>query len=293
MKEPSDILNDRAIELEESGRLDEAIECYRQAISADPQWAVPWYNLGLLHKRRRRWLDSLKCNQTAVALNPEDESAWWNLGIAATALEDWPEARRAWKACEIELPGGTGPPEMDLGATPVRINPDGEAEVIWCRRIDPARAIISSVPLPESGHRFGDLVLHDGAANGYRAFGHHKFPVFDELQVLYPSEYGTYQVSVIGVEGHDLDPLLGEIEERGDLAVEDWSTLRMICKACSEDRSENEAHIHDEDQSGERRLGIAARSEDQVRELIKGWKERLPEAEFSEIECLVEPALVN
>src|SRR5215470_9005293 len=116
--------NEKAIKLEERGLIGEAVKYYQRAIKLYPAWSVPWYNLGLLRKRQRNWRESLTCNQKAASLDPSDEAAWWNLGIAATALEDWAEARRAWKAYGIDIPEGEGPIEMEVGLTPIRINPD-------------------------------------------------------------------------------------------------------------------------------------------------------------------------
>src|SRR3954452_7394810 len=90
-------LNARALNLQEKGRRDEAIEEYRRAAAADPRWPVPLFNLGLLFKRERRWEESAECNRRAAEIDAEHEAAWWNLGIAATALGRWDLARRAWR----------------------------------------------------------------------------------------------------------------------------------------------------------------------------------------------------
>jgi hypothetical protein len=44
----------------------------------------------------------------------------------------------------------------------VRLNPQSSGEVVCGERLDPARLLILSVPLPESRHRFYDIVLNDG-----------------------------------------------------------------------------------------------------------------------------------
>src|SRR6185436_9533696 len=169
--------NEKAGELKDEGNIAEAIVYYEKAIKAAPDWSVPWYNLGLLYKYEHNWSESLRCNRRAAELDPQDEAAWWNLGIAATALNNWPEARRAWKAFGIELPEGEGPIEEDYAATPISLNSTDGGEVVWCRRIDPARAIIDSIPFPKSGHRYSDLLLHDGAPNGYRMIQGQEVPV--------------------------------------------------------------------------------------------------------------------
>jgi len=285
--------NHKANKLEEKGQIEKAIAYYEKAIESDPGWSVPWYNLGLLYKRQMRWEKSLACNQRAAKLDPRDKAAWWNLGIAATALDEWEEARRAWAAYGIKLEGDQGPINMDLGITPIRINPDGGGEVVWCRRIDPARAIIESVPLPESNHRYGDLLLHDGAPNGYRKVGNQEVPVFDELQLLAPSEFGTYEVVVDNVRPDALEAVVDEANGAEDLAVEDWGTLRRLCKACSEGRPFGNDHIHRREAEGERKIGIAAISEQRANDLLAAWREKFPEAEFSVLRCALPPVRGN
>jgi len=189
-------LNDRGRELAAKGWFAEAEEAYRAAADAKPGWSVPWYNLGLMHKYRGKWEASLECNQRAAELSPSDGDSCWDLGIAATALGRWDVARRAWQKCGIPIPPGDGPIEMALGHVPIRLTENSEGEVVWSRRIDPARAVLISVPLPDSGHRWGDLVLHDGAANGYRMLRGQKVPVFDELVCLRRSAFVTFIVEL-------------------------------------------------------------------------------------------------
>jgi hypothetical protein len=117
-------------ELSDAGRASDAEAAYLAATKADPNWSVPWYNLGLLCKYQKRWKECLALNQRAANLNPDDVDAWWNLGIAATALGEWKEARRAWHACGIHLPEGDGPPNADYGLTPLRLDPDGQLAAV-------------------------------------------------------------------------------------------------------------------------------------------------------------------
>src|SRR5919204_1203646 len=146
----------------ERGLDEQAEESYLKAIELDPEYEHPWFNLGLIYKRRRDWANCARCNSRAGELNPKPENpAWWNLGIAATALRDWDLARQAWISYGVRLPAGDGPIEADFGWAPVRIDPEGEPEVVWGRRIDPARVVIENIPFPESGHRHGDVVLDD------------------------------------------------------------------------------------------------------------------------------------
>src|SRR5262249_23260069 len=156
------------------------------------------------------------------------------------------EARRAWQSFGLNIPKGEGPIEDNYGMTPIRINPNGDGEVIWCRRIDPARAIIVSIPFAESGHRYGDLLLHDGAPNGYRLLEGQEVPVFDELEILLPSEFGTYAVTIDHASTEEIERLSAAFDERG-LAAENWqANTRILCRACCEGRPFNAYHKHDE-----------------------------------------------
>jgi hypothetical protein len=150
---------------------------------------------------------------------------------------------------------------MVLGLTPIRVAPDEGGEVVWCDRIDPARARIRSVPLPDSGRRYGDLLLHDGAPNGERRFGDRIVPVFDELVVLHTSAYATFEVEVTAPTQEGLEEWLREVSKAG-LTVEDWtSSVAILCRACSEGRPHEHHDAAPVAWVPERQVGIAATDE--------------------------------
>jgi hypothetical protein len=237
--------NGRGLEASDAGRHDEAIREYLEAARLDPSWAEPWFNLGIQYKQDRRWRECLDASARALALDPAKRPAAWNLGIAATALGEWAEARRAWSAYGIDVPDGEGPLAMDLGPVAIRVGGDEAPEVVWCDRIDPARARIVTVPMSESGRCFGDVVLHDGAPNGHRMLGKREVPVFDELELLVPSRVSTWRVDVTVPAEADRDALMAGFERR-DVAAEDWTTMvRILCKRCSEGNPDLPAEQHD------------------------------------------------
>ncbi len=206
---------------------------YKLASNIDPRWSVPWYNRGLHMKNIGRWSESLRFNRRALELDPSDEAAWWNLGIAATALRNWPEAGRAWRGCGIKLENTADEVRMPAVTACVRLDPAGVAEVAWGSRLDPARMVILSVPLPESGHRFHDIVLNDGASNGARVDQHsNEVPVFDELSIWQVSEYSTFCVR-LQMQGDVPEKRLTELCVTHQLGIEDWTTIRFICAKCS------------------------------------------------------------
>ncbi len=165
---------DRAFTLIGDGRYEDAGALLTRAADLEPWLSESWFNLALLHKFRHDWEQARAAGLRAVALLDRDTGApdWWNVGIAATALQDWPLARRAWQAYGLRTPGDATdagePLGMDLGSAAVRLSPEGEAEVVWGRRLDPARIEVLSIPLPSSGRRWGEVVLHDGVPHGER-----------------------------------------------------------------------------------------------------------------------------
>ena len=177
--------NERALQHDDDGDQDAALRDYIAAARAHPQWAVPWFNAGLIHKYRGHWAASLDANAEAVRRDAQHAGAVWNLGIAATALGDWATARKAWRLYGIDVPEGDGPIDFPIGPVPLRLHGTMGSEIVWADRIDPARAVLRGLPTPASGFAQGDTVLHDGAANGHvRNDAGRDVPVFDALQLL-------------------------------------------------------------------------------------------------------------
>jgi tetratricopeptide (TPR) repeat protein len=266
--------NSRGGEALDRRELKEAASAYRRALDFDPGWSSPWFNLGLVHKWRREWKASLECNEKALALDPANQGACWNLGIAATALGEWAVARRAWAHYGIDLPPGEGPIDADLGLVPIRINPDEAPEVIWCRRLDPARSRIEGVPLPESGRRFHDLLLHDGEPRGSRMSRGREVPVFNEIMVLETSAAGTFDAYVKAASREDSEAL-EEAFAGADCAAEDWSgNVRLLCAQCSEGRPHEHERATETEApwAPERRFGIGALDAGRVDELLAAWR---------------------
>jgi tetratricopeptide (TPR) repeat protein len=277
-------LNELGNDLASEGRVAEAEQAYRAATAADPTWSAPWYNLGLLYKNTGRWTDSARCNERAVELDPDDGDAWWNLGIAATATADWARARRAWQMCGIDLPDLDEEPRRSFGPVPIRLNPDADGEVVWCDRIDPARAIIRNIPLPRSGYREGDVLLHDGAPNGYRKIGDREYAVFDALQVLIPSERNTFEAMVEAAD----ESCIAALEQRAraaGIAFEDWETMTWLCKQCSEGTPHVEHDYNPGPWHVERRIALSAHSEDEVTQLLGDWAAAVVGARVLSVRC--------
>lgn len=270
--------NARGLALHEQGRIDAAIESYEKAAAAAPSWSTPLYNLGLMYKLKHDWSKSCEYNRRATELDPQNAAGWWNLGIAATALGRWDLARLAWKGFGIKLPDGDGPIDLPGGPTPLRLNPQGEGEVVWGDRIDPARAILSNIPFPESGFGWRDLVLNDGAPTGKRVVEGRDYPVFDVLELLERSPFGTYVARVdwpgpVAEEG--IQTLMQTVLSLDGFA-EDWfSNVRILCKACSEGRVHEEHDTAAAPAKDARLIGVAARSREHAMAIVAAWEAKI------------------
>jgi hypothetical protein len=262
--------NARGLAAKGAGDFVAAEAAFKEAIALASDYEHPWFNVGVIYKWQARWAEAREAMESSLALQPDDNGpAWWNLGIAATATGDWSAARSAWRAYGIKIPDGDGPLDMALGRTPVRLLAE---EVVWCRRIDPARAIIESIPMPESGRRHGDLLVHDGEPKGHRIANGESYSVFNELALLTASDESTFEATISAPSPEDTDDL-GTRAEKAGLVFEDWTAnVRMICQACSE----GTPHEHAPGSAVsawavERRCAFAARDEAAVREVLRQW----------------------
>jgi tetratricopeptide (TPR) repeat protein len=259
----------------DEGRLEVAEAAFRRATDLDPAWSSPWFNLGLVYKLRRDWPACLRANDECLKRCDDDEGARWNLGIAATATSTWDQYRRAWRSFGVEVPEGEGPFDLGLGLVPIRLDPEGDRpEVVWCRRTDPATAVIENVPLPESGYRWRDRLLHDGEPRGVRRLGDSEVAVFDMLELLEVSPYSTFEVDLRAGTPEEYAVLEDLAGDSAHHTCEDWSeSIRMLCRACSEGDPDAGDHDHPPElATGEaRRFGLSAESREAAEELLERW----------------------
>lgn len=269
--------------LQDEGQPEEAEAAYRKAIEADPTWSAPWFNLGLHAKFAGAWKESLRFNQKAVELDPGNEGAWWNLGIAATALGQWREARRAWRHSQVEMADSDEPPTSCHGCEgplPVRLDPGIRGEVVWGTRLDPARVRIASLPLPESGFRFGDVVLIDGAPQGSRLYQGVEIPVFNVLTLLEPCNFRVFRVRIPEVSLPIVQSLAIAAHEQGG-GAEHWdSSVVGLCPDC--DCSAVSTHRKPPAPDATT-MYVAARDEAHLKSIEEAWSKAMPGHRFLEV----------
>ena len=275
-----------------AGDLEAVRRLQAERIEREPDDFWPWFEAGLTAKAQHEWEECARLNAEASArIDTVDVSEGfdgsnpgaWNRGIALTALGRWGEARLAWADYGLDTGKGDEEIRMDWGTIPIRLNPDeptlpfakpplddpdATPEVVWCARLSPAHVEVANVPTPETGHRFGDVLLVDGVPSGERRLGERTVPVFDELAVLRPSGHSTSQ-AVLAADDEALDGLAEEAFARG-LGVDDWSRMRILCSACSRGLPDPGHQHPPEGGDDSRRVGLGG-SVDAVRALLDDW----------------------
>jgi hypothetical protein len=278
-------LHKRAYEAMDQGELREASQRFDRLLRHAPNDRYYHYMRGLAHKYLMDWPTSLHHNLRSIELADEmSEGEHWNAAIAATALGLWEQVRQLWASCGIHIEPGSGPIEGNHGVAVVRLNPWCGGETVFVRRIDPVRARLLNVPLPESGHRFGDIVLHDGASMGTRFDGEEEVPVFNELERLVPSGFQTFVVFVSCDRPEDLEALL-KATAPGIGYAEDWTrSITYYCLRCSYGAAHRHAEDTDDGWRPDRNLGIAAQSRFSVEKLLRDWIAAAPGRRLDGIE---------
>jgi hypothetical protein len=149
--------------------------------------------------------------------------------------------------------------------------------------------LVENVPLPESNRRCDDIILHDGAPEGTRLNGGEEYPVFDELEVWRVSKHSTFEVDLHAPNDTAFESLVARCQTE-QFGIEDWSTIRNLCDACS--RGTPDEHHCFGLTAGERRYGFAAQSEDGLRKVLKEWAEVEEGASVGEIRLVLSAVVV-
>jgi tetratricopeptide (TPR) repeat protein len=79
-------LNNKAVLLARTGKVDEAIEFYGKVTKLDPENENAWFNMGKAYSRSKKFKKARRCFREVVELNPDNVSAWNNLGVSVRSL---------------------------------------------------------------------------------------------------------------------------------------------------------------------------------------------------------------
>jgi protein O-GlcNAc transferase len=84
-----------ALQLEDQGRHEEALERYRRLLQERPDLSDAWHNQGLLFARLGRFLDAEQSHRQYIAAHPRDARAYGDLADVLLALDRHEEALAA------------------------------------------------------------------------------------------------------------------------------------------------------------------------------------------------------
>ena len=262
----------KAVALDRKGDVYTAVKIYKKLIKIAPDWHLPYQYLSTIYKYHNDWKAAFHYGQRAIENGADKEDTWRNFAIAATALKKWRIARNAWNKVGFELKEIKKAPNFDMGIIPVRLRYDNFQEIVWAKQIDPARAIIESIPDPVSDRNYGDLILIDYKVTGYRVVKGKRLPVFDELELIKRSFSRTYLVFLYDSQRNGAD-LLDKLCWNKDLGFDNWSNLtemQLNTKiACLPEyyNEDLELNLYGEDM----RIAIAADDLKDVQEVLHTW----------------------
>ena len=153
------------------------------------------------------WLDKLDSHRPKDA--KPDPSIEWNRALLAVAQHDWISARQAWQAVGFQFPDLDQSEQTEDYATPGELSPirikiaselieasSGKlprSEVVWGRRIGPARVELSGIPYYHPTIRSGDILLIDGVKEGSVELNGESYPVSPALSVWASSPGETFR----------------------------------------------------------------------------------------------------
>jgi predicted O-linked N-acetylglucosamine transferase (SPINDLY family) len=130
----------RAIALEDSGRVDEALAQYRALLEEQPQHADAWHNHGLLLARLGRLPEAEQSHRRYVSFFPGQARAHGDLADVLLAFARYEEALEH-ASCAAALPAAGHLPSFTAGLACAMLERFAEAEVWFARaaQADPAR----------------------------------------------------------------------------------------------------------------------------------------------------------
>lgn len=146
-------------------------------------------------EQAEHWLKRL--DEARVGAEAGEAAVEWNRGLIAVVRHDWATAVKAWERVGFSLPeqiGSGGDYATPGELCPVRLKISLEdversegrlprSEVVWGRRIGPARIELSGLPYHHPHFRSGDILLVDGVREGQVDYNGQSYPVVPALEV--------------------------------------------------------------------------------------------------------------
>jgi len=249
---------------EEQGDHYNAIKLYKRVVKDARHWHAPYIRLGHIYKERMEWKPALYYNKKAISLSVEHQDAWWNVGIAATALNKRRLAKSVWAKFNLNKSYFSGP-------VSIRLAYGQRFEVLWAKRLDPARARVKNIPHPRSGRRYHDTVLLDHRIQGHHSDGLRRLPIYNELGLYKASTFSTFSCLLHNAEKDDILSLQQLCHNAG-LGFEVWANAARAMNTKPSGRlPEFYTHSQATGQS-ELIVAMAAKRAPQAKHILHAWK---------------------
>ena len=127
-----------ALEAHSAGRLDEAVDLYKQVLALDPQNKFAYYNLGVIHQTRGRAGAAEDHYQQALDIDPDFVPALFNMAVLRTEADELEEAAELYQRV-IEVSPDRADAHLNLGFVLIDLgeDEDGRAEIDIAIELDP------------------------------------------------------------------------------------------------------------------------------------------------------------
>ncbi len=246
-----------------AGDVYNAVKLFKRLVRLAPEWLPPYLQLARIYKDRKEWKAVHHYNKKAVALDPSLKDAWWDLGIAAIATNKLRLARTIWQKFGLE--SGQYPQLVSI-----RLRHSGLDEMVWAQQLDPARAIIGSIPHPGSGRNYQDIILISRELSGYNVAGERRYPVYDQLDLYKRSTFQTFSCFLYEANEQALEQL-AQLCKKYKLGFEVWSnaTRNMAGKKTLPEYYGQKMLPEPEDTGIQ--VALAARRQEQAEYILSAW----------------------
>jgi tetratricopeptide (TPR) repeat protein len=130
-----------ALQAHQEGRLERAVDLYKEVIALEPTNKFAWYNLGLIHQKQGDNPAAEESYREAIAIDPEFVAALFNLAVLQTAMGAQQEAIALYRRV-LEVQPQYAPAHLNLGFALIDAGErrEGKDELALAVQIDPSLA---------------------------------------------------------------------------------------------------------------------------------------------------------
>lgn len=226
-------LYEEALRYDKVGDVYTAVKLLKKVIRYAPDWPEAYAALGRIYHRRKEWKPTFHYCSKAVALNTDDRDSWWILGLAAVGLNRLGVAASVWaKFAFVDI-------RLDRPVN-LELKSDKGYEIIWMQALDAGRGRILSIPHPQSGLRFRDLMLYDRRnVVGSNIHNRRRVAVYPAVDRLKKSPYLTFSC-LLHTSGESAIKQLEQLCFDAGLGFEVWSNATRTTRKNQERATKTE-----------------------------------------------------